>query len=177
MKKFIFSAFVLFAFSSAAFAQNTANDNVAVSVNLVPALTIAQSQDLAFGNVARGATSPAMSATDGSLTAGLSTGTRSVGRLTVTGAPGEAVNITSSSSINLAGPSSSSITFTPAFAHSTSETSGYASGTSFTFSGTQGGTTAATHYIQVGGALDISGATSSGSHTGTLTVTVTYASL
>lgn len=176
MKQLILTAFVLFAFTGVAMAQNTANDNIGVSVNLVPALTIAQSQDLAFGNVARGATSPVMSATDGSLTAGLSTGTRTVGRLTVTGAPGEAVNITSSGTVNLTS-GGSTITFTPAFAHSTAETSGYSTGTNFTLSGTQGGTTAATHYVQVGGALDISGATASGSHTGTLTVTVTYASL
>lgn len=176
MKQLILTAFVFIAFTGAAFAQNTDNANINVGVNIVPALSITNSQDLAFGNVALGATTgPTLSAVDGSTTA--TTGTTTVGRFTVTGAPGELVNITNSGATTLNGPSSSTVSFTPTIAQSSSETTGYATGSSFTFTGTQGGTSAATHYIQVGGSLDVSGASASGSHTGTFTVTVTYASL
>lgn len=178
MKRLILTTLTVCLVTGAAFAQSTANDDVTVSANLVPAITVTQTANLAFGNVARGSTNPVMSPINGNLTAGASTGSSTVGQLTVTGAPGEAVTISAPSSLNLTQSSGTSlIVFTPSFAESASASSGYSAGTAFTFTGSQGGTSAATHYVRVGGTLNISGATASGAYSGTLTVTVTYDSL
>lgn len=179
MKKLLTSAFLLVFGVSVAFAQNTDNDQISVSVNLVPALTITPVTNLSYGNVTMGSTNPVMSATTGALTAGSSTGTVAAGAMNVQGAPGESVTIDWDNTVNLVN-GGSTVVYTPAVAGKDSGASTYTAltdGGTFTLSGTQGGTTAVTHNLQIGGSLDISGATTAGSHTGNLTVTVTYTSL
>lgn len=178
MKAIIRCVVALYMLHGPAFAQRTDNKQIDVRISVVSAISIQKTQDLNFGKIVRGASNAVLDPRTGLLSGG--SGNYGVGVLTVSGAPGEAVTVSAPARVRLNASlrrsGTSTIILAPSFAHAASTSGTWTSGMSFTLGGSRGTPTPSTHYVRVGGTLNLAGART-GAHSGTLTVSVAYGSI
>lgn len=149
-----------------AVAQNSATTDVALNATVVQGLTLVVSGGpLSFGSVVAGTTPAAVDAQSSSVL------------FTVTGNGGSQVKVDYSDVI-MNGPSGATITFTPSVFGSSSSlnqstSTDVPSGSSVNLSGASG--SEGSYYLWLGGALgSIPAAQTTGSYSGTFTMTVSY---
>jgi hypothetical protein len=162
----LFIAMIGFALASTGnvFAQNSASDNASVSAYIVTPISITNAAALQFGQVAAGVTTGTVSVSTGGVrTAGggtkLGTGSGQAASFTVNGEPNYQYNIQLPSSITLDDTHSHTMTVDN-FVSSPSGTGTLSSGGSSTLS--------------VGARLNVGASQTSGTYSGTFSVTVAY---
>lgn len=163
MKRLMLVAAMVLGITGMSFAQFSGSQPINVNVSILKALTITSYGDASFGTTYAGVDS---------LTLNPSTPAsgQTAGTFVVSGEPGHVVNISYTSSAPAV--TGASVTYTPSLVGygSNNQASATNPGTSVTLDGTSG-----EYYFWVGGTLSgITSTASSGTYTGTFTLTVNY---
>ena len=168
------AALMLVGASGAMAAANSSSDTANVSATIIQPITVQKTQDLAFGTIVKpssasstvtltAAATPVRTVT-GSDGIALASTTPTDGKFTVTGEGGQSFTLSIPASINMSGPSSSSITVT------TSNDAGCTSACALSGSLGSPGTLS----FNVGGSFTLPSTQTTGLYSGSVTATATY---
>ena len=184
--KLLFAGIVLAGLGTNAFAQSSSSTTASVTATLLTNVAIVKNTDVTFAQVASG-TVPTLDASTGVIS-NAGTGAH-LGKLTVTATGGSSVKLSYDAAVDMVGPGSTKLTFTPSLYRTalTNDTYGATSVGNpqvYTVNSSSSSAVAGTDMLFVGGTLGAYGTSSAipaldtnlvtGSYTGTFHITATY---